>query len=295
MKNIHQCLLSFRALVLFSYIPVNFGVEPHLNVYLKLKSGLSFQEIWSKSVLHCDQHHELFQLVTENERRQQEANCQEIFTIQGQEFVQSTLELGTNEFFINKSENENCVEIMHCEEKEINNEKYVLCNLINLENEKVPNVFSYKPGEAIPEAKCPPIKLQLKPGIKPEDLFSVTRARQVPFALRGMALKELEDGVKTGIFRRLPLGTNVQFMSPAHWIPKGVDPKTGKNLGLRLVIDARQLNKVLVRTPFPYVPIMAQIKDIPRDHLCFQKVDIVKGYWTIPYDKKTVDSGLTTF
>ena len=62
-----------------------------------------------------------------------------------------------------------------------------------------------------------------------------------------------------------------------------------------MVIDARQLNKVLVRTPFPYVPIMAQIKDIPRDHLCFQKVDIVKGYWTIPYDKRTVDSGLTTF
>ena len=71
--------------------------------------------------------------------------------------------------------------------------------------------------------------------------------------VRGMALKELEDGVKTGIFRRLPLGTNVQFMSPAHWIPKGVDPKTGKNLGLQLVIDARQLNKVLIRTPFPYI------------------------------------------
>ena len=28
--------------------------------------------------------------------------------------------------------------------------------------------------EAIPEAKYPPIKLQLKPGIKPEELFSVT-------------------------------------------------------------------------------------------------------------------------
>ena len=40
---------------------------------------------------------------------------------------------------------------------------------------------------------------------------------------------------------------------------------------------------------------MTQIKDISRDHLCFQKVDIVKGYWTIPYDNKTVESGQTMF
>ena len=100
---------------------------------MSLKIELSPQEIWSKSVLNCNQHHELFQLVAGSEGRQQEENCQKICNIQGQEFVWSTLELGSNEFFINKSEHEDCIEIMHCEENKINNEEYVLCNLINLE------------------------------------------------------------------------------------------------------------------------------------------------------------------
>ena len=57
----------------------------------------------------------------------------------------------------------------------------------------------------------PTNKAAIKTRIKATDLFAVTRERPIPFTLRGMALKELEDGVRAGVFRKMPENADVKY------------------------------------------------------------------------------------
>ena len=61
-EELQTIVVSFRALVIFGLLPINFGVNPKKNVFLKPMEGIKRNTIWEASVKKCDEHHRFFRL-----------------------------------------------------------------------------------------------------------------------------------------------------------------------------------------------------------------------------------------
>ena len=79
--------------------------------------------------------------------------------------------------------------------------------------------------------------------------------------------------IKQGIIERVPADDPPGWISPAGWVPK--DPEEKK---LRLVFDAKELNKN-VPLDSSYFPTPGEVmENIKADSKFFIKADLLQGY-----------------
>jgi hypothetical protein len=114
--------------------------------------------------------------------------------------------------------------------------------------ESNPSVFDS--SERLLPMKGDPIRIHLHPKDQEEMPKPCTTVRQIPVPFRELARCELEDMIAKGIIR--PVHEPTEFCSPFLVVPK-------PDGGVRLVVDFRQVNK-LVQRPIHVFPSIAQVK-----------------------------------
>lgn len=92
----------------------------------------------------------------------------------------------------------------------------------------------------------------------------------IPFSLRESVEKEVQEMLRMGIIEK--------SKSPYH-APIVVVKKPDQTL--RLCIDFRELNKVLISDSEP-IPRIEEVLTLVGTKTCFSKFDFTKGYWQVP-------------
>ena len=114
-----------------------------------------------------------------------------------------------------------------------------------------------------------PISFQQVPGTKPYH----GRAFPVPHIHLKTLKKEVERLVELGVLKRQP---SSEWASPTFIIPK-------KNKTVRFISDFREVNKRLVRTPFP-IPKISTVLQEMEGFTYATALDLNMGYYTIRLD-----------
>ena len=118
--------------------------------------------------------------------------------------------------------------------------------------------------------KTTPVSLELKEGAKP---YHVRRPYPVPKVHKGTLLREVDRLVKIGVLKRQD---DSEWASPSFIIPKA-------NGTVRTVSDFREVNKRLVRKPFPLPKITTMLQEIEGFSFA-TSLDLNMGYYTIRLD-----------
>lgn len=119
--------------------------------------------------------------------------------------------------------------------------------------------------------------------IKADATSMIMPNRKVPVSLKEPLLNELN--------RMLKLGVIAKVEEPTEWVSQSVlAPK--KNGSVRLCLDPRDLNKVLLREHYT-LPTIDDILHELKESTHFSKADLASGYWHIVLDEES--SKLTTF
>ena len=131
------------------------------------------------------------------------------------------------------------------------------------------------------EWKTPPVSLQLKEGAKP---YHARRAFPVPKVHKGTLMREVDRLVRIGVFKRQ---NDSEWASPSFIIPK-------PNGTVRTVSNFREVNKRLVRKPFPLPKITVMLQEV--DGFTYAtSLDLNMGYYTIRLDPDSQRSALLFF
>jgi len=120
------------------------------------------------------------------------------------------------------------------------------------------------------EWKTTPVSLELKEGAKP---FHVRRAYPIPKVHKGTLTREVDQLVKIGVLKKQD---DSEWASPSFIIPKA-------NGTVRFVSDFREVNKRLVRKPFPLPKITTMLQEIEGFSFA-TSLDLNMGYYTIRLD-----------
>ena len=118
--------------------------------------------------------------------------------------------------------------------------------------------------------KTTPVSLELKEGTKP---YHVRRPFPVPKVHKELLLREVARLVKLGVLERQD---DSEWASPSFIIPKA-------NHTVRTVSDFREVNKRLVRKPFPLPKITVMLQEIEGFSYA-TSLDLNMGYYTIRLD-----------
>ena len=119
------------------------------------------------------------------------------------------------------------------------------------------------------EWKTKPVSFRLKPGATPYH----GRAFPVPHIHLATLKKEVTRLVKIGVLVRQP---DSEWASPTFIVPK-------KNQTVRFLSDFREVNKRLVRTPFPIPKISTTLQEM-EGFTYATALDLNMGYYTIRLD-----------
>ena len=119
------------------------------------------------------------------------------------------------------------------------------------------------------EWKTKPVSFRLKPGATPYH----GRAFPVPHVHLATLKKEVTRLVKLGVLVRQPCS---EWASPTFIVPK-------KNQTVRFLSDFREVNKRLVRTPFPIPKISTTLQEL-EGFTFATALDLNMGYYTIRLD-----------
>jgi len=114
-----------------------------------------------------------------------------------------------------------------------------------------------------------PVSLQLKPGAKPYH----GKPFPIPRVHKDTLKKEVERLVEIGVLKRQPTS---EWASPTFIIPK-------KNKQVRFISDFREVNKRIVRTPFP-IPKISTVLQEMEGFTYATALDLNMGYYTIRLD-----------
>jgi len=117
--------------------------------------------------------------------------------------------------------------------------------------------------------KTKPVSLKLKEGVKPYH----GRPYPVPQKHLGPTKRDVERLVKIGVLKRQP---DSEWASPAFIVPK-------KNQTVRSIADLREVNKRIVRHPFPIPKISSMLQDM-EGFTYATSLDLNMGYYTIRLD-----------
>ena len=130
------------------------------------------------------------------------------------------------------------------------------------------------------EWKTKPVSFRLKPGAKPYH----GRAFPVPHIHLATLKKEVTRLVKIGVLVRQP---DSEWASPTFIVPK-------KNQTVRFLSDFREVNKRLVRTPFPIPKISTTLQEM-EGFTYATALDLNMGYYTIRLDGDAQKSALSYY
>ena len=133
----------------------------------------------------------------------------------------------------------------------------------------------------------PKVKLRFKKDI-PIVPYKCTSSKPIPYALREAARKEIAEQIELGIIARVPPQAEIDWCSRGMILEK---PNGGRDV--RLVVDAKEINEVLDRDPYPMQSTKELVKQIPPSAKYFLSVDFYKGYYQIPLAEE--DELKTTF
>merc|ERR1711893_240288 len=95
------------------------------------------------------------------------------------------------------------------------------------------------------QIKVPKVKLRFRRDIKIVP-SKCTSSKPIPYALRQAAKKEIAEQVNLGIIARVPPEAEIEWCSKGMILEK---PNGGRDV--RLVVDAKEINEVLDRDPYP--------------------------------------------
>ena len=161
-----------------------------------------------------------------------------------------------------KYEKANLAEVVneHCQHLSVKERIDLLCLLTEFET-----MFDGTLGDF----KTSPVHLRLKPGATPYH----GRPYPVPMSQREMLKKEVDRLEKIGVLKRQP---ESEWASPSFPVPK-------KNQTVRFISDFREVNKRLVRTPFP-IPKISTVLQEMEGFTYATALDLNMGYYTIRLD-----------
>ena len=125
------------------------------------------------------------------------------------------------------------------------------------------------------QIKVQKVKLRFKKDV-PIIPFKCTSSKPIPYALRQAARKEIAEQIDLGIIARVPPNAEIDWCSRGMILEK---PNGGKDV--RLVVDAKEINEVLDRDPYPMQSTKELVKQIPPSAKYFLSVDFYKGYYQI--------------
>ena len=114
-----------------------------------------------------------------------------------------------------------------------------------------------------------PVSFRLKPGSKPYH----GRAFPIPHIHLATLKKEVERLVKLGVLKKQP---SSEWAAPTFIIPK-------KNKTVRFISDFREVNKRIIRTPYP-IPKISTILQEMEGFTYATSLDLNMGYYTIKLD-----------
>ena len=117
--------------------------------------------------------------------------------------------------------------------------------------------------------KTEPVSFTLKPGTKPYH----GRAFPVPHIHLATLKKEVERLVKIGVLKKQPTS---EWASPTFIIPK-------TNQTVRFLSDFREVNKRIVRTPYPIPKVSSMLQEM-EGFTYATALDLNMGYYTIRLD-----------
>jgi hypothetical protein len=119
------------------------------------------------------------------------------------------------------------------------------------------------------EWNLPPVSIQLKEGAKPFH----NRPYPIPKVHKATLMKEIDWLVSTGVMKWQPYS---QLASPSFIIPK-------KDLTVCTISDFRELNKMIVRKPYPIPKISTALQEL-EGFTYATTLDSNMGYYTIRLD-----------
>ena len=117
--------------------------------------------------------------------------------------------------------------------------------------------------------KTDPIRLRLRKDTKPYH----GRPYPIPHSQLKVFKKEVERLVELGVLKRQP---ESEWGSPTFIIPK-------KNGTVRFLSDFREVNKRIIRTPFP-IPKISSVLQEMEEFTYATALDLNMGYYTIRLD-----------
>ena len=128
-------------------------------------------------------------------------------------------------------------------------------------------------GGGLGKLDIDPIDIQLKPDAIPYagTYYNVPKAYEIPFK------KEVERMERDDILERLDHANDSPWASPSFCQPK-------KTMDIRFLSDFREVNKRIVRKPFPLPRIMEALQKIERFKSA-TALDLSQGYYHIPLTK----------
>lgn len=156
---------------------------------------------------------------------------------------------------------ENC---QHLSEEQ----RSLLLNLLN----KHKTMFSGELGEW----KGDDVHFELKPNVKPH------RGKwfPVPQIHKATVMTELERLCKIGVLEKVTDASQADWLSPSFIIPK-------PNGQVRFLSDFRELNKALVRRPYP-IPKISDMLQQMEGFTFATTIDLVMGFYQMKLDLKTM-------
>ena len=120
------------------------------------------------------------------------------------------------------------------------------------------------------EWQCPPVKLTLKEGVEP---YHAKRAYTVPQIHKETLKKEIDRLVSIGVLQE---ESNSQWGSCTFIVPKA-------NGTVRVTSDLREVNKRIVRSPYPIPRIMDTLQEM-EGFTFASAIDLNMGYYHIRLD-----------
>ena len=133
--------------------------------------------------------------------------------------------------------------------------------------------------------KCPPLKIKLKPGTKPVQVYS---ARPIPIPLMPAFEREIESQLREDIIEPAN-DTN----DPSEWVHPTVITRKNSPDQIRLTVDVRELNKATVRPIYPAKSPWHVVTNIPGSSKFFSVLDGRKGFHQVELHPES--QKLTTF
>lgn len=143
-----------------------------------------------------------------------------------------------------------------------------------------------KGKEEFPKVRIGPVKFRIDESVVPKQIIRYN----IPKAFEPATNDRLRSMEERGIIERADKeGDRITFVSPLVLVPKGLND-------FRIVVDYREVNKAIIREPYPMPSLDKIWTDIPNGTMFFTKLDLKDAYFHVELDQsvRTYTTFMTT-